>query len=236
MTVGIMQPYLLPYIGYWQLLKLVDVFVIYDNIEFSKSGWFHRNYFLIGGDKKLFTISLKKDSNSLDVINRFLAEDSEKQIQKTLMQIKSAYRKAPYFDTVYPILQDIFSNKEKNLFGYIFFSIEKICQYLGINTKIVRSSNIKINHNLKAQAKVIAINKALKAKAYINTIGGRGLYDKNSFSAEAIDLKFIEPKLIEYKQFNTPFQSHMSIIDIMMFNSIEQISDMLENYTLIDEV
>lgn len=78
MTIGIMQPYLFPYIGYWQLINIVDTFVIYDNIQFSKKGWFHRNNILLDGKKKLFSIPLKKDSDSLDVVERYISDGAEK--------------------------------------------------------------------------------------------------------------------------------------------------------------
>ena len=84
MTIGIMQPYLFPYIGYWQLINAVDTFVIYDNIQFSKKGWFHRNNILLNGKKTLFSIPLKKDSDSLDVIERFISDGADKYIGKRL--------------------------------------------------------------------------------------------------------------------------------------------------------
>ena len=58
-TLGIMQPYFLPYIGYWQLLSAVDQFVVYDNIKYTKKGWINRNRFLRDGTDAVFTIPLK---------------------------------------------------------------------------------------------------------------------------------------------------------------------------------
>lgn len=187
MTIGIMQPYLFPYIGYWQLINIVDTFVIYDNIQFSKKGWFHRNNILLDGKKTLFSIPLKKDSDSLDVVDRFISDDADKEINKIIRQIEIAYKKAPYFKDVFPMIKEIFQNKEINLFKYIYNSVLEICNYLEIDTKIIISSTIDIDHSLKSQDKVIALNKVLNATKYINPIGGIELYDFEKFQNENIE-------------------------------------------------
>jgi len=232
-TLAIMQPYLFPYIGYWQLINAVDTFVIYDNIQFSKKGWFHRNNFLMNGKKTLFTIPIKKDSDYLDVNNRYLSDDSEKQTNKLVAQIKNSYRKAPYFNDVSPLIEAIFLNQEKNLFNYIFYSIKMVCTYLDIDTKIVKSSTIDIDHTLRSQDKVIAINKSLNSRKYVNTIGGRELYDIESFNKENIELQFLKSEDLKYRQFNDEFIPSLSIIDVMMFNSKEVTRNMLNSYKLV---
>lgn len=232
MTLAIMQPYLFPYIGYWQLINAVDTFVIYDNIQFSKKGWFHRNNFLINDKKTLFTIPLKKDSDTLDVDDRYLSDDSEKQINKIVAQIKNSYKKSPYYNDVFPLIEAVLTNQEKNLFSYIFYSIRMICDYLDIDTKVVKSSTVDIDHNFRSQDKVIAINKSLNSTKYINPIGGIALYDKSSFNKEAIELQFLESEVPTYRQFNDEFIPYLSIIDVMMFNSKEEIKNMLEKYKL----
>lgn len=233
MKVAIMQPYLFPYLGYWQLINAVDVFIVYDNIQFTKSGWFHRNNFLLNGKKKLFSLPIKKNVNTLSVNERYLAENTEKQMTKILAQIKNGYQNAPYFKKVFPIVEEIFMYKEDNLFRYIYHSIKKICNYLNIDTKIIISSTLDIDHSLKSQEKVIAINKHMKSKIYINSIGGRSLYDNERFKNENLELLFLESELPEYSQHSTEFIPYLSIIDIMMFNSKEEISNMLEKYTLV---
>ena len=234
MTLAIMQPYLFPYIGYWQLINAVDTFVIYDNIQFSKKGWFHRNNFLMNGKKTLFTIPLKKDSDNLDVVDRYLSDDSEKQINRIVAQMKNNYKKAPYYSDVFPLIEAVFIHQEKNLFSYIFHSIKMICNYLDIDTKIVKSSTININHNLRSQDKVIAINKNLNSIKYINPIGGMELYDVESFNKETIELKFLESEVPKYNQFNEEFMPYLSIIDVMMFNSKEEVKNMLKKYKLLE--
>ncbi len=228
-----MQPYFFPYIGYWQLINAVDTFVVYDNIQFSKSGWFHRNNFLMNGKKTLFTVPLKKDSDDLYVIDRYLSDNSEKQINKILAQIKYSYRKAPYYTDVFPLIEAVFLNQEKNLFYYIYNSIEMVCNYLEIDTQIVKSSTIDIDHTLKSQDKVIAINKKLNSAKYINPIGGRELYNMENFKLETIELCFLESKVSGYRQFGDEFMPYLSIIDVMMFNSKEATQNMMKSYKLL---
>ena len=232
MTIGIMQPYLFPYIGYWQLINIVDTFVIYDNIQFSKKGWFHRNNILLNGKKKLFSIPLKKDSDSLDVVERYISDGAEKEINKIIRQVENAYKKAPYFVDVFPLIKEIFQNAERNLFKYIYNSVIQICEYLEINTNIVISSTINIDHSLKSQDKVIALNKALNATKYINPIGGIELYEYEIFQNENIELAFLNSNVLEYNQFEKGFIPYLSIIDIMMFNSREDIKKLLLEYKL----
>ena len=229
MTIAIMQPYLFPYIGYWQLINAVDIFVIYDNIQFSKNGWVHRNNILLNSKKTLFSIPLKKDSDSLNVRDRFVSNEAQKQINKIIAQIEHSYRKAPYFNDAFPLIKNILLYNEKNLFKYIYNSIIQICEYLDIKTQIVISSSINIDHSLRSQEKVIAINKALDSNHYINPTGGAELYDEDTFRKEHIKLNFLESEVPKYKQFNDEFIAFLSIIDVMMFSSKEEIATMLKN-------
>lgn len=228
---GIMQPYFFPYIGYFQLVSMVDIFVIYDNIQYTKKGWINRNRYLCNGVDKIFTLPLKKDSDYLDVVERTISPSYER--KKLLGQLEAAYKKAPYIDRVMPLVQEIINYRDFNLFHYIYNSVVKVCEYLNINTKIIKSSTIPIDHSLKSQDKVIALCKELKADTYINSIGGIELYDKNEFSKVGIELKFFRTDHVQYTQFNNEFIPNLSIIDVMMFNSVEQIHELLTQYELL---
>jgi len=228
MKLAIMQPYFFPYIGYWQLLSSVDVFVVYDNIQFVKNGWIHRNNITINDQTKLFGLPLEKASSTLNIVDRSLSKNSKSHILKVLAQIENSYKSAPYFDIVFPILKEIFLNNNKNLFEYIFFSINRICQYLDIKTKLIVSSYVDIDHNLKSQDRVIAISKFLGADEYINTMGGRHLYDFEVFRENGIELRFFKPENIQYTQLKEGFAPNLSIIDIMMFNSVKELQAMLK--------
>jgi WbqC-like protein family len=219
MKLGIMQPYFMPYIGYFQLIASVDQFIVYDNIKYTKKGWINRNRIFLNGNDAVFSLPLKKDSDSLDVVERELAADYDR--AKLLNQFKGAYSRAPQFELTYPVLEQIVLHEDNNLFRYIKNSIVRLCVYLGINTEIRISSEIDIDHELKGQDKVLALCNAIGADTYINPIGGTGLYSKKDFNVQGIDLQFIKSRDLIYSQFGMQFVPWLSIVDLMMFNSKE---------------
>jgi hypothetical protein len=234
MKLAIMQPYIFPYIGYFQLINAADKFVLYNNIQFTKKGWINRNRILFNGKDEYITLPLKKDSDFLNVDERKLAETFKTDRIKLLRRIKEAYRKAPELNTVYPLLEAVLNNEEENLFSFIFNSIQQVCKYLDIKTEFIISSTISIDHQLKSQDKVIAICSALGAVNYINPIGGIELYSKEIFQQNNIGLNFIKSNPVEYRQFENEFVPWLSIIDVLMFNSKQQVQQYLQSfYTII---
>lgn len=217
MKLGIMQPYFLPYIGYFQLIASVDKFVIYDNIKYTKKGWINRNRMLQNTTDKTFSISLVKASNKLDIIERSISPEFSR--QKLLNQFRGCYLKAPYFEDAWGLIENIVLFEDDNLFRYIENSILLVCSYLNIKTEILTSSSISAKHELLSQERVLSICNELKAKIYINSIGGQELYSNENFAANDVELKFIEPNVIEYDQFQNHFVPWLSIIDVIMFNS-----------------
>lgn len=229
MTLAIMQPYFFSYIGYWQLINAADTFVIYDDVSFIKQGYINRNAILLKENKQQFTLELSKAS-SFKLINQIELGNNK---NKLLTTIKQNYSKAPYFNTVIVIIEDILTNNEKNLAKFIGYSLKKISDYLEIRTTFIYSSDIKKDNTLKAQNKIIDICKKLNAEKYINSIGGQGLYSREVFKANNIELNFLKTEIIEYKQFINSFIPYLSIIDILMFNKKEDIKIMLDSYELL---
>ena len=231
MKLAIMQPYFLPYIGYFRLIAGVDMFIIYDNIKYTKKGWINRNRMLLNGKDAMFSLPLKNASNSLDIRERELADDFNQ--EKLLSQFKGAYRQAPQFAQTIQLLERIVRNEEKNLFRFLHHSIIKICDHLEIKTEIKISSDIAIDHDLKSQDKVLALCEAVGATKYVNAIGGVELYSKETFMERGIDLKFIQSKTFEYPQLGDIFVPWLSMIDVMMFNPLNAIQDTISsNYVL----
>jgi hypothetical protein len=229
---GIMQPYFLPYIGYFQLIAAVDQFVVYDSVKYTKKGWINRNRFLQNGKDAMFSLSLKKDSDSLNVCDRVLASDFDR--ERLLNQLKGAYRRAPHFAQTFPLIELVVRYPEPNLFLFLHNSIVQVCAHLGITTRIIVSSEVVIDHHLQAQDKVLALCEALGAATYVNAIGGMELYSEEVFREEGIELKFIKSKPFEYAQFGEEFVPWLSIIDVMMFNSVDAIRTCITtNYELI---
>jgi hypothetical protein len=228
-----MQPYFMPYIGYFQLINSVDEFIIYDNIQYTKKGWINRNRILSNGAPQLISIPLKKDSDYLDVVGRELSESWSNDRKKIINIIKSSYNKSPYFQETFELILKCLTNPERNLFKFIYDSLILINEYLDIKTKIIISSIIDVDHTLKSQDKVLSICRERKATQYINSVGGQELYNKDIFKQNKVDLNFIKTNPIQYKQFNNEFIPWLSIIDVIMFNSKEQIKNYLNSYNLV---
>jgi hypothetical protein len=231
-SLAIMQPYFFPYIGYFQLINAADLFIAYDNIKYTKKGWINRNRILQDGKDVVFSIPLRKDSDSLDIRNREISADFKK--AKLLNQIREAYRRAPYFERTFPLVERIVLERDTNLFQFILNSIKEVCERLAIRTEIVVSSSLRIDHSLTGKTKVVALCKHVGADVYLNTIGGQDLYSKDDFGTHGISLKFLKMKSFEYKQLDNEFVPWLSIIDVMMFNSPDAIKECLDSkYELI---
>lgn len=232
MKLAIMQPYFLPYIGYFQLMAAADQFIVYDNIKYTKKGWINRNRMLMNDADAIFTLPLKKDADNLNIVDRELAANFDS--RKLLNQFKGAYARAPYFENIYPLLDQIINYQKNNLFDYIHYSIMRMCEYLDIKTQILVASNITIDHSLKGRDKVLALCNATNAKIYINSIGGVELYAKDDFSNHGIHLQFIKSLPLEYMQFRANFVPWLSIIDVLMFMPLDAVrASIHENYELI---
>jgi hypothetical protein len=236
MKIGIMQPYFLPYIGYFQLVKAVDRFVFYDDVNYIKQGWVNRNNILIQGNPSLFTVPLEKSSSNLNIneisIHERLGLDWKKKFLKSL---DLNYKKATYFHVVYPIIEKILDNENLSKISILAQeSIIQISRYLNLNTEFVTSSEAFENQELHGVARVLDICKLSNSQTYINPIGGRNLYSKDVFLNEDISLVFIKSKDVEYVQFGKQFVPWLSIIDVLMFNSIEEVNNLLNKYELIE--
>jgi hypothetical protein len=229
---AIMQPYFLPYVGYYQLIASVDLFIIYDNIQYTKKGWINRNRHLRDGQAVLFSLPLKSDSDFLEIRERTLSDSFSR--DKLLNQLASAYRRAPQFSETFPLVERIVRYPESNLFGFLEHSIIETCEHLGISTEIRRSSRVAIDHRLKSQDKVLALCEAVGASVYINAIGGTQLYSNEVFQSRGIELKFIRPMPLDYAQLGAEFIPWLSIVDVLMFNPLSEVRRLLRtNYELV---
>lgn len=231
MKIAIMQPYLFPYIGYFQLICAVDTFVIFDDVNFIKRGWINRNRILLDGKERLFTLSLEKASQN-KLINQIAILGGQEHREEILKLMHHAYGKAPEYGRVYPLIREIVNNGNPNLCEFIEFSLKRIAEFLGIDTGFVCSSQIAKNGALKGQDRIINICKRLNADQYINPIGGTELYDKIEFDQKSIKLFFLNTKNIAYRQFKNDFIPNLSIIDVLMFNPKKKICEFLNECEL----
>ena len=227
-----MQPYFLPYIGYFQLISAVDQFVVYDQIQYTKKGWVNRNRYLRDGKSVTFSIPLTKASDYLDIRARDISPIFDP--AKMLAQIKGAYMRAPERDAVLDMLEPILTHKDPNLFGFILNSLQECCKFLGIDTPLVISSTVETDPTLTGQDRVIGLCKDVGTASYINAIGGTNLYSAQAFEAESMELRFLRPELVPYDQGSQSFEPGLSILDVMMFNDTDTIQgSLLPRYSLI---
>lgn len=232
MKIGIMQPYFFPYIGYWQLLNMVDEYVVYDDVNYIKRGWINRNNILLNGAAKMINLHIR-DASQNRLIKDTQVSQTKDDTRKLLATIKQAYHGAPYFGQVYRMLEESLQCESICLSDYLAYQLRAVCDYLGIHTKLLLSSNIKKDNSLKGEEKIIAICRSRKAGCYVNAIGGMQLYKQENFEKAGLKLQFLKTDDIAYRQYTDDFVSNLSIIDVMMFNSVEQITGLLQKYTLI---
>ncbi|WP_445666678.1 WbqC family protein [Fodinibius sp. AD559] len=233
MSIGIVQPYLFPYIGYFQLISEVDTFVFYDDVNFITQGWINRNKVLVNGKANYFTIPCK-DASQNKFINEVKHAMTDKKRGKLLRKIKFSYSNAPFFDDVFTIVENVLHTESSYIADLAMQSIRQTCSYLNLDTTFKISSEEYRNTDLGKAERLIDICKQEKITTYINPTGGKELYSKAEFQKEGITLQFIEPSLKEYQQFDNDFVPGLSIIDVMMFNSPEKIrNDHLTAYNLV---
>lgn len=219
MALAVMQPYFFPYPSYFQLIAAVDRFVVYDRIEYTKRGWINRNRFLRDGQPVYFTIPLKGASDHAAVVDRVLAEDFRP--EKLIARVRAAYRGAPHLKVALELFESALYCGESNLFTFIHKSIQSLCNFLGLKTEIVVSSEVSVAPDLRGQDRVLALCGALDATTYVNATGGRELYTPAAFSERGIDLRFIESDPFVYPQLGHAFVPNLSILDAIMFNPAE---------------
>ena len=222
MKLAIMQPYLFPYIGYWQLIGCVDKFVVYDDVNYIVRGWINRNNILVQGEPRLLTLSLSKPSRNKLINEIEIAEGAKREF---LHQIECNYRKAPQFPQVFPLLESILGNPENNIAKFIRASLESVSRYLHLETEFLMSSEIPKDNSLRGDDKIAHICGLLGAETYINPYGGMEIYHEEKFLSKNIRLLFLKPRLemIHYEQFRNEFANGLSIVDLMMFNEADVI-------------
>jgi hypothetical protein len=234
MKVAVMQPYLFPYLGYFQLVNAVDVFVFADDVNFIKRGFINRNKILLNKEEYYFTVPCLKLSQNKLINEIRISTENKGYPENILLTYKQAYKKAPFFKQVFPIIQSIFNNGYTSISELASNSVIIISKYLEIETTF-KYSSIDFGHTRgqEKSARLINITKELGSDHYINPIGGTTLYEKEHFKSNGVTLEFLSPGITAYKQFDNEFVPKLSIIDVLMFNSPEKAKIHLEQYKLV---
>ncbi len=231
--VSIEQPYFFPYLGYFQIINYMDKYVIYDDVNYIKRGWVNRNFILTNGSAQRINLPIKDASQNKLFSESEIVNDQHWK-PKFLKTIQMSYSKAPFFKDVYPVIERIINFEDTNLVSFLHNSFVELCGYMNIRTELILSSSIDKDGALTGEARIIDICKGLNADAYYNTIGGIDLYHHDCFSENGLRLHFMKMNEdLTYKQFNDTFIPNLSIIDVLMFNSKEEMENLLTQFTII---
>jgi len=236
MKVAIMQPYFMPYLGYFALIKHVDQFILFDTAQFIRHGWIERNRVLkLDNDPMYIKVPLvkhKRDTSiSLIKINNDL--DWKKTIYAQLVHYK---KRAPYYNKVIELLEDIFEEEFDDITRLNYVILNKITKYLGIITpiKIWSEMDIAIDEVNAPDEWALNICKTIGADKYYNSIGGKSFFDAHKYQNGGIDLKFLEITPIPYKQFDTQFVPFLSILDVLMFCNAKEVIELLNEVEILE--
>lgn len=231
-TIAIMQPYFLPYIGYFQLMAAADKFVMFDDVSFIPRGWINRNRLLLNGTAHTFTVPLRGASP-----NRLICEielDGEQGWRKKLLRtIRQAYGKAPYYAQVFTLLERVINFPSLRLDDFLLNSLREVVRYLSLEVEIIETSRIYRNAHLKGQDRILDICRQEEANIYINPIGGVELYDQARFSKQDLSLYFLRSRPISYSQGKEGHVAWLSIMDVLMFNEPTTVQRLLREIDLV---
>jgi hypothetical protein len=228
-SVAIMQPYFFPYIGYYQLLRKVDHFVFYDDVNYINRGWINRNRVLVNAAPSYFTVELSGASQNKLIMEVPWIDNSA----KLLRTLRMAYAKAPHVQAVCALVEDCFLRSGPSIADLAANSVMLVAAHLGLPTTFARSSeHYPDTRGMERAQRLITITQRTGATTYINPSGGRELYTRPQFAEGGISLHFMQEHIEPYAQFGSEFVPALSIIDVLMFNDPEQVLRMLDTATL----
>lgn len=232
MRLAIMQPYFLPYIGYFQLMAAVDKFVLLDDVNFITRGWINRNRIAVNGEPHWLTLPLVKASQNR-LINEIEIVDNPLWKRKMIRTIELSYRSAPFAHLVWPMFSELLEDARGSLSTFLFRHLRRVADYIGINVLIEPTSTIYPKEGRVGQDRILDICRREGATSYVNLPGGRELYDNESFAAAGIELLFIEPNLEALVLRHSGHGDHsLSILDFLMLNSAATIHEIIKKSQL----
>lgn len=229
-----MQPYLFPYLGYFQLAAAVDEFWLLDTVQFIRRGWMNRNNLLVNERKMLFTVPVTSGPRHQPILEKtYNQEDALTALDKLARTIRAAYRKAPYRDTTLAVLQSFAQHlaqapQPADFTTATEMALQSCIDAIGLATPLKRISSLGLEETRTGQDRIIAACHAIGAREYVNVIGGSDLYDGENFAASGLELCFLQPVLPEYDQGIPTFEPGLSILDVLAHVPPEDIRKMLD--------
>ena len=236
-TVGIMQPYLFPYIGYFQLMNAVDRWIVFDEIQFIDKGWINRNRILhpdVGKEWQYITVPLANRGQFDKICDISIKSDIDWRSQ-ILGKLTHYNKIAPFYEETMTFVRDCFDTDETNISQFVTEVLKKTADYMCIDTKIDVQSDLQLSiGGIEHPGQwALKISEALDASKYINPLGGLGIFRPDEFTASGIELSFLRTDLTPYPQKRNGFVPGLSIIDVMMFNEPLKCKKILEDCCLL---
>lgn len=232
-----MQPYFFPYLGYFSLIKNVDVFYLLEDVQFIRHGWIERNRVLkpVQGWQYIGIPLAAHSSKAL--IKEIRADGTKDWKARLLAQLVHYKKKAPFYKETINVIENCFGRVEDSasITEINKITLEEVSSYLGITTPIKVFNKIHELPLITAPDEwALRICELLKIDSYINPPGGKNFFQKEKYDASGIRLNFLSCNLKPYSQRRGPENIilGLSIIDVMMFNSIEAINEMLNDFIL----
>ena len=234
MIVSVMQPYFVPYLGYFQLIHASDVFVSYDDVQYVRRGWMNRNRILSGGEAAWFTLPVAHAERTLSIREHHYVDDGGAARQALVRRLANEYRRAPHFRAAMAVLEPLLLHPETNVAAYNLHALQGVCAHVGIDTRFEVASRLPATPGLRGGAALAAISRRLGARTYLNAIGGTALYTAAPFAEVGLELRFLRSEAAPYPQLGDDFVPSLSIIDVLMFNDPPRIAAMLDQYRLVE--
>ncbi len=232
MKIAVMQPYFLPYIGYFQLMAAADKFVTFDDVNYIKGGWVNRNRLLLNGAPHTFTVPVRGASQNRRISDHELADDPGWR-QNLLHTIRLAYRRAPYYEAASGFFERVILYPGVQLADFLRNSLNEVLSYLALDVDIVGTSGVYRNAHLKGAQRILDICRREQARTYINPIGGVELYDRETFAREGVELRFLRSRPVAYPQGKGEHVPWLSILDVIMFNDPGRIRELIMERDLV---
>ena len=229
MKVAVMQPYLFPYLGYYQLVHCSDVFVLYDDVTFIKRGYINRNNILVNGQASRVTIPVPGASQNKLIKDLEFSEE----ISKILKTFKHSYSHAPFFKDIYALIERVLKYPKRDITTICQIGITEVFEHLGISKKIIRSSDLDYNRDLPAADRLMEICDQFGSSDYVNSIGGQKLYSKEYFAEKGKTLSFLQMNDVSYPQNTSHFIPYLSMIDVLMWCDKPSVRELLQQYKLV---
>jgi hypothetical protein len=231
-SAAVMQPYFIPYLGYFQLMQACDVFMFYDDAQYVKRSWMNRNRLFVGSAVDYYTIPIQAHSHTALINEIALTDEHDMHVKGLMKKFDRTYSKAQYFEETRDILDAVLKADSASFSGYVVAGLEILANRLKISFLSRLASESEIDSGLRGQEKLLSLVESVGAETYLNLPGGRTLYQSSDFTSRGLKLRFIDPHLPDRYESSTSSLSRLSIIDTLAHYGVEQTTTLVSHYEI----